>query len=102
MCVALEGAPFIHFMQTPSVLHAAEKQTGHAQVNNGTYKSGFATSQAAYDRAQRELYAALDELEARLGRHRFLVGDRRAPALAFVHLQLLCSVPAFAMTTCTE
>ena len=48
------------------------------QVNNGTYKSGFATSQAAYDRAQRELYAALDELEARLGRHRFLVGDRRA------------------------
>ena len=37
------------------------------QVNNGTHKSGFATSQAVYDRAQRELYAALDELEARLG-----------------------------------
>ena len=51
------------------------------QVNNGTYKSGFATSQAAYDRAQRELYAALDELEARLGRHRFLVGDRRGLAV---------------------
>ena len=51
------------------------------QVNNGTYKSGFATSQAAYDRAQRELYAALDELEARLGRHRFLLGDRRAQAV---------------------
>lgn len=51
---------------------------GGGQVNNGTYKSGFATSQAAYDRAQQELYAALDALEARLARHRFLVGDRCA------------------------
>ena len=68
------------FAKLPSILHAADEQMRSAQVNNGTYKSGFATSQAAYDRAQRELYAALDELEARLGRHRFLVGDRRAPA----------------------
>jgi hypothetical protein len=52
---------------------------GGEQVNNGTYKSGFATSQAAYDLAQQELYAALDALEARLARHRFLVGDRCAP-----------------------
>lgn len=46
------------------------------QVNNGVYKSGFATTQAAYDRAQRELYAALDTLEAGLQQSRFLVGDR--------------------------
>ena len=50
----------------------------HVQVNNGVYKSGFATTQAAYDRAQRELYDALDSLEARLQQTRFLVSDRRA------------------------
>ncbi len=48
------------------------------QVNNGVYKSGFATTQSAYDRAQRELYATLDTLERRLQDHDFLVGDRSA------------------------
>lgn len=46
------------------------------QINNGVYKSGFATTQVAYDRAQQGLYAALDEVEGRLQRHRFLLGDR--------------------------
>ena len=45
------------------------------QVNNGVYKSGFCTSQSAYERAQRELYSALDILEGRLRKHRFLLGD---------------------------
>ena len=48
------------------------------QVNNGVYKSGFCTSQSAYERAQRELYDTLDSLEQRLGKHRFLLGDRQA------------------------
>ena len=46
------------------------------QVNNGVYKSGFATTQGAYDRAQRELYTALDMLERRLQNQDFLVGNR--------------------------
>ena len=46
------------------------------QINNGVYKSGFATTQAAYARAQAELYEALDNVEQRLSQHRFLVGDR--------------------------
>lgn len=46
------------------------------QINNGVYKSGFSTTQAAYDRAQRELYSALDTVEQRLTQHRFLVGDK--------------------------
>ena len=46
------------------------------QINNGVYRSGFATTQAAYERAQADLYAALDAVEQRLGAHRFLVGDR--------------------------
>ena len=46
------------------------------QINNGVYKSGFSTSQTAYDKAQQELYAALDTIERRLSQHRFLVGDK--------------------------
>ena len=44
------------------------------RVNNGVYKTGFATSQAAYDQAFAELFETLDELEARLGRQRYLAG----------------------------
>ena len=49
-------------------------------VNNGVYKCGFATSQAAYDEAFARLFATLDELEARLGRQRYLTGDRLTEA----------------------
>jgi putative glutathione S-transferase len=45
-------------------------------VNNGVYKAGFATSQRAYEKACRALFAALDELDARLAARRFLFGDR--------------------------
>jgi putative glutathione S-transferase len=49
-------------------------------VNNGVYKAGFATSQEAYEDAVRALFAVLDELEERLGRQRYLVGDRLTEA----------------------
>ena len=48
----------------------------YAQVNNGVYKSGFATSQDAYEEAVNALFQTLDELEARLGRQRYLAGDQ--------------------------
>ncbi|MHC4376342.1 MAG: glutathione S-transferase family protein [Planctomycetota bacterium] len=44
-------------------------------VNNGVYRSGFATSQAAYESAVTALFATLDELETRLAGQRFLAGD---------------------------
>ena len=46
----------------------------YTNVNNGVYRCGFARSQAAYDAAYDALFATLDELEARLGRQRYLVG----------------------------
>jgi glutathionyl-hydroquinone reductase len=43
-------------------------------VNNGVYKAGFATQQRAYEHAAREVFATLDELDARLATRRYLFG----------------------------
>jgi len=45
-------------------------------INNGVYRSGFSTSQSAYDEAVREVFKTLDTLEARLSDNRYLCGDR--------------------------
>ncbi len=45
-------------------------------VNNGVYKSGFATTQEAYEDAVVELFDTLDWLEERLSKQRYLVGDQ--------------------------
>lgn len=44
-------------------------------VNNGVYRCGFARSQSAYEAAFAELFATLDDLEARLATRRFLCGE---------------------------
>ncbi|MEM7323885.1 MAG: glutathione S-transferase C-terminal domain-containing protein [Actinomycetota bacterium] len=44
-------------------------------VNNGVYRTGFASSQLAYEDAYRTLFARLDWLEERLTTRRYLVGD---------------------------
>ena len=46
----------------------------YPRVNNGVYRAGFATSQAAYDEAVEGLFAALDELETHLSGSRYLAG----------------------------
>ena len=46
----------------------------YPNVNNGVYRAGFATTQAAYEEAARALFATLDQLEERLSRQRYLVG----------------------------
>ena len=48
----------------------------YPSINNGVYRAGFATTQEAYEEAFNELFAALDELEQRLSKQRYLVGDR--------------------------
>jgi len=44
-------------------------------VNNGVYKTGFASTQQAYEDAYDALFARLDSLEDRLSDRRYLVGD---------------------------
>ncbi len=45
-------------------------------LNNGVYKSGFATTQEAYEKAVYPLFDTLDWLEDRLSQNRYLMGDR--------------------------
>tara|TARA_R110002096_G_scaffold75732_8_gene178833 strand:+ start:25352 stop:26314 length:963 start_codon:yes stop_codon:yes gene_type:complete len=46
-------------------------------LNNGVYRAGFATTQLAYEEAFAQVFAMLDELEARLGDERsYLFGER--------------------------
>lgn len=45
------------------------------EVNNGVYRAGFAGTQEAYNDAYNRLWVAMDWLEERLGKQRFLMGD---------------------------
>mgnify|MGYP002776999636 CR=1 FL=1 len=67
----------------PAALQATIEQTLDAiytPINNGVYRSGFATSQAAYDEAVTELFAALDYWEGVLGQQRYLCGGQLTEA----------------------
>ena len=46
----------------------------YENINNGVYRCGFATSQAAYSRAFKHLFTALDRVEAILAHTRYLTG----------------------------
>lgn len=49
-------------------------------INNGVYRSGFARSQAAYERAVQGLFDGLDRAEALLSERRYLTGGRLTEA----------------------
>ncbi|HED34883.1 MAG TPA: glutathione S-transferase family protein [Gammaproteobacteria bacterium] len=44
-------------------------------VNNGVYRCGFATTQAAYEKAFFRLFNELDHLEEKLSKQRYLLGE---------------------------
>lgn len=47
----------------------------YPNINNGVYKTGFATTQAAYEEALQALFSALDSIEDKLRYQRYLVGN---------------------------
>lgn len=47
----------------------------YATVNNGVYRAGFATTQAAYEEGVLPLFETLDWLEERLSTRRYLTGE---------------------------
>jgi putative glutathione S-transferase len=52
----------------------------YRDINNGVYRTGFATTQAAYEEAFGALFAALDQVEHRLAATRYLVGNAPSEA----------------------
>ena len=52
----------------------------YPHLNNGVYRAGFATTQQAYEEAFDEVFAMLDELEARLNTGPYLFGARLTEA----------------------
>ena len=60
-------------------------------VNNGVYKAGFATHQRPYEISCRKLFEALDELEMRLSKSRYLFDHR----IVEVDWRLFCTLVRF-------
>ena len=48
----------------------------YENVNNGVYRTGFASSQVIYEQAYDQLFGTLDELEQHLSQQRYLVGNQ--------------------------
>ncbi len=52
----------------------------YTTLNNGVYRAGFSTSQAAYEEAVGPLFETLDYLEGLLSERRYLTGERLTEA----------------------
>ena len=55
--------------------HAKLSDFIYDNVNNGVYRAGFATRQRPYELACRRVFEALDELEQRLSKSRYLFDE---------------------------
>lgn len=74
----LEALTDVHTDYYPPALRReidAINELVYPKINNGVYRCGFAGQQDVYERNFDGLFAALDEIEARLGRSRYLVGN---------------------------
>jgi glutathionyl-hydroquinone reductase len=81
--IRMLNAEFDDFAEAAPDLYPARLRTEidainefvYSAVNDGVYRCGFAKTQAAYEDSCRRLFEALDRLEERLARQRWLVGD---------------------------
>jgi putative glutathione S-transferase len=71
--------------------HAKLSDFIYENVNNGVYRAGFATRQRPYERACRKVFEALDELEQRLSKSRYLFANRIVEA----DWRLFCTLVRF-------
>ena len=60
-------------------IHALNDRIYHS-INNGVYRAGFATTQAAYEEAFYQLFDSLDWVEGLLSRRRYLAGNQLTEA----------------------
>jgi putative glutathione S-transferase len=69
-----EGAPELYPEHLRETIDKINRYV-FADVNNGVYRAGFATTQQAYDKAYHRLFDRLDKLSDLLAGQRYLVGD---------------------------
>jgi putative glutathione S-transferase len=63
----------------------------YPNINNGVYRAGFATGQAAYELAFRGIFDTLDEMEQTLARQRYVAG----PVITEADWRLFCTLIRF-------
>merc|ERR1712232_551125 len=63
----------------------------YEKINNGVYRAGFATKQAAYEEAERDVHMGLEHCNEILSQQRFLCGD----AVTEADVRLLPTVVRF-------
>ena len=63
----------------------------YPNINNGVYRAGFATGQAAYETAFRGIFDTLDAMEQILARQRYVAG----PAITEADWRLFCTLIRF-------
>jgi putative glutathione S-transferase len=63
----------------------------YPNINNGVYRAGFATAQAAYEEAFRNVFDTLDEIEQTLAQNRYLTGA----AITEADWRLFCTLIRF-------
>lgn len=68
------GAPDLYPIALRDEIDEVSELIYH-DVNNGVYRTGFSSSQSAYEEAYTTLFSRLDWLETRLTNQRYLVGD---------------------------
>jgi putative glutathione S-transferase len=71
--------------------HARLSDFIYDNINNGVYKAGFATRQRPYEISAGNVFEALDQLEQRLDRDRYLMGNRIVEA----DWRLFCTLVRF-------
>lgn len=98
ICRMFDGALAMLVAPTPTLFppeiatdHAKWAQEIYTHINNGVYRAGFATKQAGYERACRDVFAGLDRCEQRLATRRFLFGAKPVE----VDWRLFCTLVRF-------
>jgi putative glutathione S-transferase len=86
--IRILNSGFIEFAESPKDFYPGQMRNAidainekvYHNINNGVYRAGFATKQDKYEEAYRDLFEALDEVEAILGEQAFLAGDQISEA----------------------
>lgn len=77
---AITGNQDDYWPETQRAEIEAVNEDIYENINDGVYRTGFATTAAAYEESVARLFDALDRMDSRLSDRRYLMGDRLTEA----------------------